>query len=140
MTVIQWNNTDCRTADAATCCTYQIQTKEQSAKTDHHNNKGDDARMQTFRFVTMNKTTVTCWCETNQLAMFRDFMQFVLDNMRDPKKFLLWDTKQDKVYNMYQIATEVYDMRKRTFAERMSHMHTGKWADIPLPPERNIPS
>lgn len=83
--------------------------------------------MQLFRFVTMDDKKVTCWCETNILKMFRDFMQYILDSCNNPKCFLLWDTENDKVYNAYQIATEVYKMRKRTFDERMQGTQTGKW-------------
>lgn len=28
---------------------------------------------------------------------------------------------------MYRIATEMYEMRKRTFTERMNNIQTGKW-------------
>lgn len=88
--------------------------------------------MQTFRFVTIDDKKVTCWCETNILKMFRDFMQYILDSCNNPEHFLLWDMDNDKVYNVYQIATEIYKMRKRTFDERMDNIQTGKWLDIKL--------
>ena len=88
--------------------------------------------MQIFKFVTMDENKVYCWCTTNTLKMFRDFMQFILDGCNKPEVYLLWDTKNDKVYNAYQIATEVYEMRKRTFDERMNSIQTGKWANVNL--------
>ena len=88
--------------------------------------------MQTFRFVTIDDKKVTCWCETNVSKMFRDFMQYILDSCNNPERFLLWDMDNDKVYNVYQIATEIYKMRKRTFDERMDNIQTGKWSDIRL--------
>lgn len=54
-------------------------------------------------------------------------MQYILDGYNKSEDFLLWDTNNDKVYNAYQIATEVYGMRKRTFDERMNNIQTGKW-------------
>lgn len=83
--------------------------------------------MQTFKFVTMDENKVYCWCTTNTLKIFRDFMQYILDGYNKSEDFLLWDTNNDKVYNAYQIATEVYGMRKRTFDERMNNIQTGKW-------------
>lgn len=88
--------------------------------------------MQIYRFVTMDDKKVTCWCETNILKVFRDFMQYILDSCNNPEDFLLWDVKNDKVYNAYQIATEVYVMRKRTFEERIKHVQTGKWENVIL--------
>lgn len=88
--------------------------------------------MQLFRFVTMDDKKVICWCETNILKLFRDFMQYILDSCKSPKDFLLWNVQNDKVYNAYQIATEQYGMRKRTFDERMNHIQTGKWKNVDL--------
>lgn len=88
--------------------------------------------MQIFRFVTMDDKKVTCWCKTNILKTFRDFMQFILDGCNCPEVFFLWDADNDKVYNMYQIATEIYEMRKRTFDEMMHNIQTGKWVNIVL--------
>lgn len=87
--------------------------------------------MQLLRFVTMNNEKVTCWCETNNLKGFRDFMQFMLDNL-DAESFMLWDVEKDLVYDAYKIATEQYQMRKRTFDERINHLQTGKWIGVEL--------
>lgn len=59
-------------------------------------------------------------------------MQYILDGCNSPEDFLLWDVDNDKVYNFYQIATEHYGMRKRTFDERMRHIQTGKWENVDL--------
>lgn len=88
--------------------------------------------MQTVKFVTMDNKKVYVWCTTNVLKIFRDFMQYILDNCESPKNFMLWDTKSDKVYNAYEIATKQYGMRKRTFNERMENTQTGKWTKIVL--------
>ena len=88
--------------------------------------------MQTLRFVTMDDKKVTCWCETNTLKMFRDFMQYVLDSCNTPEKYMIWDLKTDNVYDMYKVATQQYEMRKRTFDERMNNIQTGKWANVSL--------
>ena len=84
--------------------------------------------MQTVKFVTKDKDKITVWCTTNQLSYFRDFMQYVLDNMNNPKKFMIADMKNGLVYDMYRVATEMYGMRKRTFEERMNNTQTGKWS------------
>ena len=55
-------------------------------------------------------------------------MQYVLDNVKNPKDFMIIDTEKDLVYDMYKVATEMYEMWKRTFEERMNGVYTGKWA------------
>lgn len=85
--------------------------------------------MQKIIFVTKddnNKPIV--WCITNKLIIFRDFMQYVLDNMDNPKDFMIIDTEKDLIYDMCKVATEMYEMRKRTFEERMNGVYTGKWS------------
>lgn len=84
--------------------------------------------MQKVQFVTEEKDKVVVWCETNSLIVFRNFMQYVLDNMKDPKKFMIIDTRNDLVYDMYSISTKQYEMRKRTFEERMNDVQTGRWS------------
>lgn len=86
--------------------------------------------MQTIKFITVdNDKKVTVWCTTNSLELFRDFMQYVLDSCNRPEEFMIWDTEKDAVYNMYEIATEQYEMRKRTFEERMKNIQTGIWKE-----------
>lgn len=86
--------------------------------------------MQLMKFVTRDikdKNKILVWCTTNRLITFRDFMQYVLDNLKNPKDFMIIDTEKDLVYDMYKVATEMYGMRKRTFEERMNGVITGKW-------------
>lgn len=82
--------------------------------------------MQKIKFVTKEKDKIIVWCITNRLIVFRDFMQYVLDTY-DPHKFMVIDIEKNVVYDMYRIATEMYEMRKRTFTERMNNIQTGKW-------------
>lgn len=84
--------------------------------------------MQTVKFVTVEKDKVIVWCTTNSIIVFRDFMQYVLDTMNNPKDFMIIDTRNDLVYGMYCIATKQYKMRKRTFEERMNDVQTGEWS------------
>lgn len=84
--------------------------------------------MQTVKFVTTDDKKVYVWCTTNKLSMFRDFLQYILDDCKNPENFMMIDTKTDFVYDAYRIATEQYQMRKRTFEERMNNEKTGKWA------------
>lgn len=88
--------------------------------------------MQTVKFVTMDNEKVYVWCTTNVLKTFRDFMQYILDSCDNPENFMLWDLKSDKVYNAYQIATKQYEMRKRTFDEKLNNIQTGKWENVIL--------
>lgn len=83
--------------------------------------------MQKVKFVTEEQDKIVVWCETNSIIVFRDFMQYILDNMNEPEKFMIIDTRNDLVYGMYCIATKQYEMRKRTFEERMNDVQTGKW-------------
>ena len=84
--------------------------------------------MQKVRFVTEEKDKVVVWCETNSIIVFRDFLQYILDNMSNPEKFMIIDTRNDLVYGARCIATQQYKMRKRTFEERMNGLCTGKWS------------
>ena len=84
--------------------------------------------MQKVRFVTEEKDKVVVWCETNSIIVFRNFMQYILDNMNEPEKFMIIDTISDLVYGAYCIATKQYEMRKRTFEERMDNIQPGKWS------------
>lgn len=84
--------------------------------------------MQKVKFVTEEQDKIVVWCETNSIIVFRDFMQYILDNMNEPEKFMIIDTSNDLVYEAYCIATKQYEMRKRTFEERMNNVQTGKWA------------
>ena len=87
--------------------------------------------MQLMQFVTRDtkdKNKILVWCTTNRLITFRDFMQYVLDNVKNPKDFMIIDTRNDLVYGMRCIATKQYKMRKRTFEERMNDVQTGKWS------------
>lgn len=83
--------------------------------------------MQKVKFVTEEQDKIVVWCETNSIIVFRDFMQYILDNMNEPEKFMIIDTSNDLVYGAYCIATKQYEMRKRTFEERMNNVQTGKW-------------
>lgn len=83
--------------------------------------------MQKIKIVTKEKDKIIVWCITNRLIVFRDFMQYVLDSTDDPYKFMVIDIEKNVVYDMYRIATEMYEMRKRTFTERMNNIRTGKW-------------
>ena len=82
--------------------------------------------MQTVKFVTKENDKAICWCTTNDLVTFRDFMQYILDNTNNPHDFMIIDTKKDLVYDFYRVATEQYGMRKRTFEERMNGSRTYK--------------
>ena len=84
--------------------------------------------MQKVKFVTEEQDKIVVWCETNSIIVFRDFMQYVLDTMNNPEDFMIIDTRNDLVYGMCCIATKQYEMRKRTFEERMNNVQTGKWA------------
>lgn len=84
--------------------------------------------MQKVKFVTEEQDKIVVWCETNSIIVFRDFMQYILDNMNEPEKFMIIDTSNDLVYGAYCIATKQYEMRKRTFEERMNNVQTVKWA------------
>lgn len=84
--------------------------------------------MQKVKFVTEEQDKIVVWCETNSIIVFRDFMQYVLDTMNNPEDFMIIDTRNDLVYGAYCIATKQYEMRKRTFEERMNNVQTGKWA------------
>lgn len=78
--------------------------------------------------ATIDKNKILVWCTTNRLITFRDFMQYALDNLKNPKDFMIIDTEKNLVYDMYKVATEIYGMKERTFEEIINDVHTGKWA------------
>ena len=51
-----------------------------------------ECEMQLMKFVTRDtkdKNKILVWCTTNRLITFRDFMQYVLDNLKNPKDFMI---------------------------------------------------
>lgn len=88
--------------------------------------------MQTVKFVTTDDKKVYVWYTTNVLSMFRDFLQYILDSSDTPEDFYIIDVEKDRVYSAYRVAREMYNMRKRTFEERMDNIQTGKWCGINL--------
>lgn len=65
-------------------------------------------------------------CRGNCDRDFLEFMQYALDNMSDPETLILENLKTHVTYDAYRIATEHFDMRKRTFDERMAGTMTAK--------------
>lgn len=90
--------------------------------------------MQMIKFVSKRKeeNCFICWCTTNTLKGFRDFMQYMLDNIKNAEEFMIIDIEKDLVYDAYRVATEMYGMRKRTLEERLQGVQTGKWKDVEL--------
>ena len=86
--------------------------------------------MQTVKFVTEENEKIIVWCITNTLTGFSNFLQYNLDNTNTPEDFYMIDVEKDLVYSAYQIATKMYNMRKRTFEERMEDIQTGKWFGV----------
>ena len=90
--------------------------------------------MQTMMFITFDdkpkgERKYTLWCQTNDVRMFRDFMQFVLDGCSRPEEYVIYDKDNNAAYNFMDIAVKVFEMRKRTFDERMNNIQTGKWME-----------
>ena len=81
--------------------------------------------MQKFIFLTRDdKGKFTRWCETNEEKMFFDFMQYIIDSCNKPEEFILYDVDNNAAYNMYEIATKRFGMRKRTSNERGKNIQT----------------
>lgn len=83
-----------------------------------------------YKIVTNEETKVVIWAEFNTVLEFQKIMQYIMDNMKEPEKFLLWDTKTDLICNAYKLATENYKMYKRTFEERIENIFTGIFTEI----------
>ena len=80
--------------------------------------------MPIVRFLTIDKDKITNWCTTNDVKMYRDFIQYVLDNCNRPGDYKILDTSTNKMYPLLEVA-KYYKMRKRTFDERMKDISTG---------------
>ena len=80
--------------------------------------------MPIVRFITIDKDNITNWCTTNQLKVYRDFLQYVLDSCNHPEIYRILDTSTNKMYPLLEVAKH-YGMRKRTFDERMQNKTTG---------------
>lgn len=81
--------------------------------------------MQIVKFITFDDEKIFCWCTTNQINIYKDYIQYILDSYSNPKNFYILDTSTQKYYNMYEVATKHYKMRKRTFYEKMNDIKTG---------------
>lgn len=84
--------------------------------------------MQTIKVISKTENCKTLvWCTTNDRTKLFEFIQYVLDDLHNPKDFVLWDTRNKVSCNLYDFATNKYEMRKRTFEERMNDVATGTW-------------
>lgn len=81
--------------------------------------------MPIVKIVTFEDEKMFCWCTTNQLKMYKDFIQYVLDSSNRPENFYILDTSTNKYYNLLELSTKYYKMRKRTFNEKMNDVKKG---------------
>ena len=51
-------------------------------------------------------------------------MQYTLDNANNPEEFWILDVEEDIAFKMCDIAKNQFQMRKRTFDERMNDIQT----------------
>lgn len=83
--------------------------------------------MQVLKIITKGSYGTICWCTTNTIEKFRDFMQYVLDNYDEPNDFIILNVTTGDEYNMYKVATELYKMKKRSLYEKVNEIPTGQW-------------
>ena len=86
-----------------------------------------------FIIVTDDRETtgkITKWATVakNNIIGFRDILQFILDSCNKPEVYYIVDETTQNVYSLLDVATKQYEMRKRTFEERMTGTQTGKWS------------
>lgn len=84
--------------------------------------------MRTIKIITKEDPSekYQCWCTTNNPKFYIEFIQYILDSANNPEIFIIWDVIGNHFYDLYEIATKHYGMRKRTFEERMNNVVTGR--------------
>lgn len=74
--------------------------------------------------ITTKGNSITVWGHVHNTREFCEFMQWAIDGSTKASAFLLIDCETEKVYDAYAIATNKYNMRKRTFDERINDVKT----------------
>lgn len=88
-----------------------------------------EINMADIKFLTgRNDKKYVCWCTVHTLKDFREFLQYILDNMVHPEEFLILNTENNYIYSAIDVARS-YGMRKRTFEERMDNVLTGHFKE-----------
>lgn len=74
-----------------------------------------------FRIISLNykRRENTVWFTGVTKEDFIQFMQYAIDGMNNPKMLILENIETGVTYDAYKIATELYGLKKRTFAEKM---------------------
>ena len=70
------------------------------------------------------KQEFTVWSIVYTLKALIEFMQYTLDNANNPEEFWILDVEEDIAFKMCDIAKNQFQMRKRTFDERMNDIQT----------------
>lgn len=78
-----------------------------------------------IKIVTKEENGEVCvWCTAGCMKEMFDFLQYMLDSLHNPERFLVLDPEAKKACNAFQLATKGYGMRRRTFMERMENVST----------------
>lgn len=82
--------------------------------------------IHTVEFLTVEpeKKKVLRWAVTNDLLKFYDLLEYFIDNIKEAEEMILKDTINGKYYKVGSIM-ERYNMRKRTFPEKIDNIHIG---------------
>lgn len=81
---------------------------------------------------TKDNNKYTTWCDTNDMKMFRDFLQYLLDNYKDMSTYYVMNCDSEKLIGTVEQVTNDLHMRKRTQAERLINVNTGIWEGLEL--------
>lgn len=66
------------------------------------------------------------WCTTTDIKTYINFIQYVIDDLKEPETFMIFDSSTFETWKLIEIA-KIYGMRKRTFEERLTGKTTGKF-------------
>lgn len=74
-----------------------------------------------FRIISLNYKLRenTVWCTGETTDDFKAFMQYAIDGMNNPEILILENIDTGATYDAYKIATELYGIKKRSFAEKI---------------------
>lgn len=75
--------------------------------------------MTLFKIGQIENNSFTCWYTGDTMNGMREFLQYMLDSLNNPKTFYIVNVKNNTMYNAHDIAINFFKLKKRTLAEKL---------------------
>ena len=75
--------------------------------------------MTTYKIGQYENGRFVCWYAGNKSECIKSFLQYMLDSLKNPESFYIVNTSNGVTYGAYEVATQFFELHKRTFKEKM---------------------